>query len=211
MSEEPELLAVMRDIESPPGGWKYTVPQTGVTIRDGWFRGLWKKTRDHLIANGIEVGEDYKAIVEHGACCETKPPGSWCSKPKPKPVADGLPVPLLMYVERFLRSIWGALKNREFVPREEAERRLAVCLQCPLRSTLPGGCQSCFTVLKSAMKLMDKNPLKIEPDEDGTVRDACSACWCLIPAKVLIGNKVLDRAEGEKRPNYAPGCWRNGG
>lgn len=208
MNSEP-LLAVLRDVESPPGGWRYTVPQTGVTLTAPFFKPLYLKVVAHMSANGIEVGDDFREIVEDGACKETRPPGSWCSKRKPKPVAHGRPAALLIHVDRFLRSVWQALRDRKFVSREVAEKRMDICRRCPLRSDLPGGCQSCFSLVKAALKFVERNPIQIEPDEDGIVRNACGACWCLLPAKVILPNSTLDKAEGSERPEYWEGCWRN--
>lgn len=198
-----DLLAVVRDIESPPGGWKYTVPQTGVTITDGWFRGLWKKVQSHYAANGIEVGDDFREIVEHGACCETRPPGSWCSKRKPKPVAGKHPALTLIRVNRFLATMWQVIRRREFVSQEEAERRAAICLACPLATGEIGGCKSCASLLKKVDELVSSCGSLFPED-----KRVCGACGCYLPVKCLISNKTLDKAEGSERPAYAPGCWR---
>lgn len=207
--KSPKTLSVLRDIQSPPGGWRYTVPQTGVTLTAGFFRPLYRKVVAHMDANGIEVGEDFRSIVEHGACIETKPPGSWCGVAKPKAVRSNRPAAMLFYVDRFLRSVWHALRDRKFESSEVIEQRVSVCLTCPLRSGLPAGCPSCYSLLKSALKFVEKSPNRIQPDEDGVTRNACGACWCLIDAKVLLPNATLDKAEGSERPLYWEGCWRN--
>jgi hypothetical protein len=133
---ENELLVVLRDIDKPPGGWRYTVPETGVTITADWYHTLIRRVTAHYDANGLPRDEDFDAIVEDGACRET--PGARCGRKPPKPVA-GMPVALLQTAERFLHTVWQSLKDRKFVPREEAERRIAICTGCPLRTTRPGG------------------------------------------------------------------------
>jgi hypothetical protein len=118
---------------------------------------------------------------------------------------------MLAHVERFLTTVWQAIIDRKFVGREEALRRVAVCQGCPLRATMPGGCTGCYTLLKKAEKLLQKNgAIEVPADEDGFVRDVCGACGCFIPLKVVLENGTLDRAEGMKRPAYWEGCWRNG-
>ena len=207
---DPDLLTVQRDVDSPPGGWKYTVPQTGVLITGRFFTTLRSKVIAHLKANGHVVDDEMLAMIEDGACRETRPPG-WCRKRPPKPVGKG-PLPLLMYAEKFVKCAWEALVSRKFVPREEAERRLAICMTCPLRSTTPSGCSGCYTLLKKANALLEtKGALKVEPDPDGVVRDACSACWCLISLKSWMTNATLDKCEGSVKPPYQEGhCWRLG-
>lgn len=203
-----DLLHVQRDVNSPPGGWKYTVPETGITITAQFYSILVPRVTQHLLANGIPVDDERMMLIEDAACRETQPPGTWCAKRDPKPVA-GMPIPLLATVESFLKCIWTALVARKFVPREEAERRLAICMKCPLRSTTPSGCSGCYTLLKKANSLMEKKgALSVEPDEDGTVRDACSACWCLITLKPWMTSATLDKCEGGSKPPYAEGCWR---
>lgn len=206
MSNPEDLLSVIRDINSPPGGWRYTPPETGVTLTASFYGELRDKVVRHLRANGFEADED---VIQDGACRESPsvPPG-WCRKRDPKPIA-GMPIPLLSAVESFLRCTWQAILSRKFVPREEAERRLSVCMGCPMRGASPGGCGGCYDLLRKAKDLLGgKSALTIEPDEDGTVRDTCQACLCVLPLKVFLTTPTLEKCEGERKPPYAPGCWR---
>ena len=208
MNNPEDLLTVVRDVNSPPGGWKYTVPETGITITAPFWAVLKPRIIQHLTANRISVDDERMLQIENDACAETQPPGSWCQKRPPKPVA-GMPIPLLGAVETFLKCIWAAIVRREFVSREEAQRRLDICMECPLRGASPGGCTGCYTLLKKANSLLeDKGAFVIEADADGFVRDTCQACLCVLPLKVWLGDKTLNRCEGGKRPPYARGCWR---
>ena len=198
-----DLLTVVRDVNSPPGGWKYTVPETGVTITAQFWVLLKPLVVKHLRANGVEVDDERELLIEHGACVETKPPGSWCAKRPPKPVDGKLPFLTLAVAERFIKTVWQVVKERKFVPREEAERRLAICMSCPLAMSI-GGCESCTTLYKKMVEMLaNKNPLTVEPG-----KEFCGACGCLILAKTAIPNITLDRAEGATKPRYALGCWR---
>lgn len=206
------MRAVIRDIEKPPGGWKYTVPETGITVTGDFFSILYKRVVDHRRANRLPVPDDYREFLEDAACRETQPPGSRCGESKPKPVGER-PIQHLMLnrVERFLKTVWQAILERKFVSREEAQRRVDVCMGCPLRTTMPGGCTGCYTLVKKADALLRKNgAIRIGADEDGFVRDVCGACGCIIPLKAALDNGTLDRAEGDHRPPYWEGCWRNG-
>lgn len=195
------LLAVQRDIEAPPGGWRYTVPATGVVLTAAFFSDLWPQVVRHHAANGFPAPE--REEIEDAACRETRPPGSRCGRRKPKPVAGELPVLTLNMAERFLKTVWETLKARDFVSREEAERRAAICKACPLITGGIGGCRGCFTLVRAAEKLIDMNPVKFAEEQD-----ACGACGCFLPAKILLSNKTLDKAEGSTKPRYAAGCWR---
>lgn len=204
------MKAVIRDIEKPPGGWRYTVPETGVTIRGDFFEMVWKQLVRHCEANHLP--EPDREMVEHAACEETNPPGSRCGERKARPVADKpIQVLLLSHVERFLNTVWHAILDRKFVDREEAVRRVGVCLGCPLRTTMPGGCTGCYSLVRKAEHILQKNgSIQIEEDADGFKRDVCGACGCFIPLKVVLENRTLDKAEGSSRPAYWEGCWRNG-
>lgn len=203
------MKAVLRDIEKPPEGWRYTVPETGVTLRGDFFEAVWKQLLRHCTANNLP--EPDRAMVEHAACEETNPPGSRCGQARPRPQADK-PIQhlLLSHVERFLNTVWQAILDRKFVNREEAVRRVNVCLACPLRTTMPGGCTGCYTLVRKAESILRKRgSVQIEEDPDGFKRDVCGACGCFIPLKVVLENRTLDKAEGTERPAYWSGCWRN--
>lgn len=203
-----EQFEVRRDVESPPGGWRYTPPETGVTIQAPFFRDLFYKVRQHLAANNKE--NPFREDVEDGACRETNPGGSWCGKRAPKPVEGKLPYLTLATAERFLRTIWYVFKERKLVPLEEAQRRIEICRgneekgiePCELIGNI-GGCASCHGLKAMLDKIMPKNP--IPEDEE---KKFCLACGCHAASKVWAPNKALDQAE-TKVPLYAPRCWRH--
>lgn len=203
-STNPEdLLTVQRDVNSPPGGWKYTVPETGVTITAQFYHLLRQRVVQHLAANRVEVTDEMLLIIEDGACRETQPPGSWCARRPPKPVDGKLPFLTLEIAERFIKTVWQVVKERKFVSREEAERRLAICMSCPLATSI-GGCEGCTTLYKKMVEMIGKtNPLTVERG-----KEFCGACGCLLLAKSAIPNATLDRAEGSTKPRYHEKCWR---
>ena len=200
----PDRLIVLRDLERPPEAWRYTVPETGVTITADFYHLLYPLVVAHCRANSVPMGDDFDQIVEDGACRETQ--GAKCGKAKPKPVA-GMPPLTLDLVERFIRSIWGAIRERQFVTQTEAERRAAICASCPLAAPNDvGRCKSCFSLLGKATKLAVKSQLPIPQD-----KELCIACGCMTQLKCRISNAALDKAEGSQRPRYAEGhCWRLG-
>lgn len=205
------MKAVLRDIEKPPDGWRYTVPETRCLIKADFFEDLWKKVIRHRDANRLPIPDDYREFLEDAACRETNPPGNRCGEAKPKPRASGpIPVLLLSHVERFLKTVWQAIVDRKFVSPDEALRRVEVCLDCPLRTTMPGGCTGCYSLLDKAKKILGKRgAIEIREDLDGFKRDVCGACGCVIPLKVVLENATLNKAEGSERPAYWEKCWRN--
>lgn len=200
MTEEPKL-EVKRDIESPPGGWRYTVPQTGVTIIGEFFRDLYQKVRAHMAANSLPMDDWFKDEVMDGACRETNPGTRWCLRKDPKPVAGMLPHLNLIMAETFIRSVIGAIKARKLVSHEEAKRRYDICMNCPLATSI-GGCLGCRGTLKLVQNIMLKNRLPDDP-----AKRWCGACGCHLSVKPWLPNEVLDQAE-KVRPQYHPSCWR---
>lgn len=191
---------VARDFERPKDGWRYTVPETGVTLEGDYFKTLYEKVRKHCVVNGLPAPpiED----IEDAACRETNPGGKHCIPRPSKPVAGMLPHLTLSMAERFVRSVWAALKNKEMVPREEAERRYRICTEeCSLATDI-GGCVGCHGVLKMVEKAMTNNPLPDIPKKRW-----CGACGCSTRLKAFLTNEALDRAESV-RPQYWEKCWR---
>lgn len=206
------MRAVLRDIEKPPNGWRYTIPENGLTLTADFFEQLYGRILAHRRSNNLPIPEGYRAFVEDAACNETQPPGSRCGQRKPRPKDKPIQHLLLIHVERFLKTVWQAILDRRFVDKEEALRRAAICDGCPLRTTMPGGCTGCYSILKKAEKILKRNgSIEIPASEDGYVRDVCGACGCFIPLKVVLTNDTLDAAEGGARPAYWSGCWRTGG
>lgn len=204
------MLTVKRDIDKPPEGWKYTIPETGAIITADFFSILRDRVLRHRKANNLPIPEDYDAFLEDAVCRETNPPGSRCGAASPKPRANKpIPVLLLSHVQRFLETVWAAVQDRKFVSAGTANERVNTCMGCPLRTTMPKGCMGCFSLLRKAEKLLaKKDAITIEPDDDGFKRDVCGACGCFIPLKVWLEDSTLNKAEGDQRPAYWEGCWR---
>ena len=197
-------MRVTRDIESPPGGWEYTVPETGLTIKAPFAKILKGRVKAHLEANVIPVPEPWDVWFEDALCRQSQKGPPWCGKDTPKPIA-GMPHMDLNVAARFIKTMAGVIRERKFVTTEEALRRNAICMACPLAIGI-GGCRPCHSVFKMADKLFPDNPIPVIPD-----KEFCGACGCRISWKAHIPNHILDKAEGSNRPPYAEGCWRNEG
>jgi len=201
MSEDTKYM-VVRDFEAARGGWRYTVPETGFTVTGEFFSELYAAVLRHCEANGLPA--PYQEDIEDAACRETNPGPKKCRPRPPKKVAGALPYLTVALAERFLRSVWGAIKDRKIVPKEEAERRYKICTEdCPLATDVGGCWRGCNAIAKTADKLWAKNPL---PDIEE--KRVCAACGCLTRYKAWLHNSTLDHAEGDERPKYWEKCWR---
>ena len=192
---------IVRDIDQPPGGWHYTVEQTGVRIDAASARSLKSKIRQHLKANNLPLPENFDAWVEDAICTQGGYGNPFCGNAPAK--RDGrMPVLSLSMATRFIRTMLGVIRDRKLVSPEEVERRIAICNACPLASTI-GGCRGCSTVFRKAKRLLDRLPAVTAPE-----KEFCGACGCLLQALTWIPNSTLDLAVGSERPPYAAGCWR---
>lgn len=195
------MITVTRDIESPPGGWKFTVAETGVVVTAPYFKILKSRVRAHLVANNLPVADDFDSWLADAACKENSLGTPFCGQPAPAQVAGALPYLTMAMAARFLKTMLGVIQSRKFVTREEAERRAAICVRCPLNQKI-AGCGACNSLLRKVEKVMLDYPLNPE-------LEWCAACGCRLSVKAWVPNSILDKAEGSDRPLYAPGCWRN--
>ena len=198
MAETP-TLKVLRDIESPPGGWQYTCPETGHTLRANFMKTLYPMVRQHYLANDLFPPD--REEVEHVACGESHGAERLCGKKAPVQPAPGMPHLTPALLTRFLRSVWESLKAGKLVSVEEAARRYEICRSCPLATSV-GFCEGCSGIGRLVEIVLPKNPLPDDPEKRW-----CRACGCHCRTKVFLKNSALDKAE-TVRPLYWEGCWR---
>ncbi len=192
---------IVRDVDQPPGGWRYTVEQTGVEIKAASARTLRTRIKQHLKANSLPVPEDFEAWANDAICQQSGLGSPFCGGVVAKP--DGkMPHLSLAMASRFIRTVIGVIISRKLVSREEAERRVAICNACPLASSI-GGCRSCVSAFRQIERALAKCPITTSPE-----KEFCGSCGCLTRLHVLVPNSTLDRAMGEKRPPYHADCWR---
>lgn len=198
-------LTVIRDMESPPGGWRYTVPETGVTITAGYVRRLRQKVEAHLDANSLPI-PDEEDLVD-AICRESGHGEPWCGAAKPKDFMTISQFVTKGNVSRALKTVMHVLRDRAFVSPEIAASRMAVCTSgnngepCPHLTSIGLGCRSgCSEEIREMERIIGKKEDNMEP--------ACGACGCLLRAKVRIANATLDKAEKKHPVQYWEKCWR---
>lgn len=196
-------MKILRDIESPPGGWRITVPQTGTTITAPFAKSLRSKVLAHLVANEVEEDPDFDAWFDDTACRESGHVEPFCGNPGGPAVAmsDNQRLITPGKAKRFLKTVWGLLQTRKLVSREEAVRRAAICLDCPLAGDI-GGCWSCNALMRRVNRLLKDSPVQM-PDD----KQFCMVCGCHY-SKVWIPSAVLDAAEKDDPQDYPSNCWR---
>ena len=185
-------------LETPPGGWRYEQPETGIVLTSsGGFRGLCKVVRLHREANGLPEGDP--ALDVHVYLCSKYP--------------DRCRRDVIVIVEKtgfdirdvkaFLATVSAAIDRRgtdAFVDLEESDRRAAICMTCPYNKKLPG-CFGCQSVGRIVVGIIGDRASKWQ----GRLLQ-CSICGCANEAKVHL-NKDLILETQAKDYVFPEWCW----
>lgn len=180
--------------QTPPGGWKYTEPQTGVTFVDNHHRAFTERIFKHREANGLYTGGGWIDDL-FDAVCRQNPSIPQRDEDKPERRME------LSDVRRFARTLsnWiGA--GAEWVIQDEAERRAAICVTCP-NNKVVNGCWGCKGPLNWIVEMMGNRTTS----QDARL-EQCEICFCTLRAKVHIPLDVLldDQEPIEGLPDH---CW----
>jgi hypothetical protein len=196
---EPKKLSIIQDFESPPGGWKYVVPETGIELKAPYAKSLKSRIAAHLNANGLPMPDS--DVLDDAICRQSGHGEPWCGGAAPKVSSSLGQMITKSSVSRALRSVLQILRDRKFVSREEADHRMEVCKGCPFVSSLGLGCRSgCTEEIREMEKILGKKEDNVEP--------TCEKCGCFLRAKVWIPNSTLDKAEKSEGITYWDRCWR---
>lgn len=197
-------LKVINQVDVPRGGWRYLVVGTNTMIQAGSINELKQRVRQHMLANRLDIPPDIDAEIENGACHNLESHRDhWCQERGGNPLA-AIPRerPRWRAVEilRFLKTVWewGAKEGFKFVPMEEAERRAAICADCPMNTSV-SGCLGCTGVAAMIRRIQGNQ--KTSKD---TYLDACNVCGCELKVKVLVPMGVIDNSGLE----YPAHCWQ---
>ena len=205
MKEEPRLI-VTRDVEHPVGEWKFHVEQTGVTLKSASAATLQRATLQHLKVNNVALPKgDFKQWFEDAMCRQQGYGDPYCGT-APTVLQKQASTVTWPQLERFAKTMWGLIKTGlKLVDQEEADRRAAICAECPLNKEFGLGCQGCRGLLARAKDALGSRAT----GHEDKLKD-CLACGCTLKLKVWIPTEVLDKGEqGSAKPEYASGCWRH--
>jgi len=194
-------LEIHNDTNTPPDGWRFTVPETGFQLRAWTAKILAGKVMQHMEANDLPVPVPWWPHFQDAVCRQMRLGEPFCGPVLPKQVTEFAHINLSM-AARFIRTIIQVVKDRKFVPLQEANRRLAICAACPMAITI-GGCRVCYEAFRKIENMTKNMPLPPLP-----AKEFCGACGCVIRYKALIDNDTLDKAEKGNRPLYSKECWR---
>lgn len=184
---------------TPPGGWRYVQPETGVRFASDNFRSLCEDVAKHRAYKALPL-DTIAADIERQLC--TALDLEWC---RPAPGETHRPVRDLTYeltpalALNAMRAVTQFLKDGATpVPREEAERRAALCRGCPFNQPAKFcACSSVYTAVESLIP-RDRRPTGLA---------VCTACGCSLAAKVNLPASAI--AASLPAELVLPGwCWQ---
>jgi hypothetical protein len=193
------LLKSSRDV--PPGGWKYVERETGQRFESDDYDHLVATVRRHREYKNLPV-DDLDNLIQSQICL-----GLTTEECRPLPGEDYRPVSNLT---QRLTADMAASANKaffefakggfHFVDKAEADRRAAICRNCPF-NTPASGC-SCHGIYRTIEFLIPS--ARRQPG-----LSVCMCCGCSLQAKVNMPDDVV-RASLSPEVSLPPWCWQQG-
>lgn len=188
----------------PPGGWKYTQPESGVVFTGISYAQLVEKVLKHRRGNQYDTSAGWESRFEEEFCQQNQLVGTqWC------PCENEAPKEArrvgLEDVRRFLNSAAKAIKagGDVFVDQAEAERRASICVAGPdgngcINNAIVPACYGCNGVRDLILKVRGSRTTV----QDSKLRQ-CMVCGCDNKVKIWLKESVMDN-EGLEFPDH---CW----
>ena len=193
------MLILKNSLQPPPKGWIYRQKESGELIKSNSLQGLIDAVKAHRLANGYPISIDYEAEILDGVCREAPEActegGS--SAPRHLKITD-----VLRFTALLGESV---LRGNPRVDADEANRRAAVCADCP-DNVKAAGCEGCTS--QTVNNLVSTLTGAKATSQDHKLQ-SCKHCGCLNRAQVWFPLEMLQKhmaAEVAGRlPSY---CWK---
>jgi hypothetical protein len=193
-------MATIKDLNTiPHGGWRYIQPETGARFEGESLRELAAKVSAHRAYKGLPA-DDVALDIQRQLCVMLS--DGQCAAEEGedyRPVKDlsaSLTLSMAVSLGKFLVNHFS--NGGELVPKEEAERRAAICRTCPLNK--PARLCPCFAAYKAI-------EFCVPPDRKPEGISVCMACGCSLQAKVNAPIEVIHASLPEDivLPSW---CWQ---
>ena len=185
---------VNKNTTPPAPGFVFRDSRTGIVHKDISLFAIFPKVAQSWAANGIEPPENWKAVVVHEMCEQN--PHIECreeGEPEYHMTLDG--------VYRFANSVKKWMEGgMQFVDKEEAERRAAICVKCHFNKPV-GICWGCH----KALTWIGERVGWPESSKDAELR-GCAVCGCVLRLKVHM---PLDAIKDDSL-SWPSHCWMKG-
>jgi hypothetical protein len=173
------LMQLRETLITPPGGWRYEQPETGVVIRATTLKELHDRVVVHRRNNDLNTDKTLSDI--HNYLCAS---GAECFD---TPQGSDLPSVTVNTVLSALKTMSGGMLGST-----EAGRRAEICKTCPMNVEIKG-CFGCRNIIPTITKhILGKQTFGLE-------KRGCKVCGCSLSAKVWF--------ESTTPGNYPSWCW----
>lgn len=192
------MFELINSNETPPCGWTYQVPETGMHLEESSLDALIKAIHAHLDLNNIsyDPSQTYPAVIAD--ICRRSPTGI-CKNfvnrfiARSREVQNGT-----IALAQIIRKGRGA-----FVSADIAEKRAETCLQCHYNIDNPG-CSTC----KGFRMVINNSKGKRSTKHDADLK-TCGICKCFLETLVHMDVEVLKAATDRRTVcEYPEWCWK---
>ena len=203
------LLSLIPKSEIPPGGFQFTVPETGISFAEFNKNDLFRKVEQHYLGNDLQLPEDWKERIEH-RICESLPTG-WCvDKAGEEARGSGCTVTtdmILKGVRSLAQLVFEAFKGNDiFVKQPEAEARAEICSKCTMNRDT-STCTTC-AAMKEIIEKVALIKCSRKTKADRNLKNCCK-CGCRNEAIVHIKKDILLAGQdGGDMLVYPEWCWK---
>jgi len=202
------MLKINNSSVVPPGGWKYTDPDTGAQFGVPTYGAMAGKVAQHRRGNNLPPlsAADLDHILclqaADGVCNETGEP---VPKAVPvKPVAPKLTGTDILNGTKVIFSLKKA--GGKLVSPEVAESRARICSRCPQNVDHESGCATCVQQLANIVKKVVGNGVTTV---DHNLK-ACAVCHCVNKVQVWVPYEHLKKGITPAMNGLWPEeCWKN--
>lgn len=198
------MISVQDKMSTPPGGWRYTQPESGFTMTAIVFSSLLTAVYKHRLANGYDVATGWEDRFAEQLCRQLGLLGTnWCSDSEATQEPQSQRGLTLADVRRFLSSVkkMATAGGEIFVDQATADARAATCAECLFNRDVKG-CYGCSGIAQATMKLLAGRKAA-----HADKLKSCGVCGCVNQVKVWLKDEVVDN-KGLEFPSH---CWSSGG
>lgn len=203
------MLKINNSSLVPPGGWRYTDPDTGFQASAPTYSNIHRKVNLHRKGNSLPALSD--AEIDHILCLRAHE-GVCNDDGKAIPVALPTKGPDTVTltgtdVLNGTKVIWSLVKSgRRLVKPEIAESRARICSKCPKNVGHEPGCATCVQQLANIVEKVVKGG---QTSMDAQLK-TCGVCHCVNKVQIWVPYKHLAKGITPAMADQWPDeCWKN--
>jgi cytochrome c553 len=198
-------------METPPGGFKFFVAETGEWFESRSFATLVDRVKAHLRANNLSIPLNLEEIAEDqrcqhmpdGICYEADNTVIWKTAPRPGSKLYRTDFHMILSGTQTLAS-WVLQDGKKKVDQSVADSRAATCATCHFNTDIEG----CTTCSMGGLNRLVNSIVGAEATSSDARLKACHICGCSLRAKVWCPTETLQRHMPPDRLGCFPDwCW----